>query len=51
VSGCGGTMVFRGRQEVASADSGSSGGTWVCNNDPAHVEDVTPGEERSISGS
>ena len=50
VSGCGGTMIFRGRQEVASASAGSSGGTWVCDNNPAHVEDVSPSEEQAISG-
>ena len=31
-------------QEVGSA-SGSSGATWVCNNNASHIEVVTPAEE------
>jgi hypothetical protein len=41
VSGCGGMMTLHRPQEVASAPrnlEGSSGATWVCDNDPTHIE-------------
>ena len=44
VSGCGGTMTLQRPQEVGSV-SGSSGATWVCDNNPTHIETVTPAEE------
>lgn len=50
VSGCGGTMTFRHDPEVASASDGSTGATWVCENDPSHVEVVTAADDIEISG-
>jgi hypothetical protein len=37
-------MTLHRPQEVGSA-SGSSGATWVCSNNPSHIEVVTPAEE------
>ena len=46
VAGCGGMMTLRRSQEVASATlEASSGATWVCDNNPTHIEVVTPAEE------
>jgi len=53
VSGCGGTMTFRSGQDLTggpAAMDGSSGASWICNNNPSHVEVVSPGEEQSVSG-
>ena len=44
VPGCGGMMTLRRPQEVGSASS-SSGATWVCSNNPSHIEVVTPAEQ------
>jgi hypothetical protein len=39
VTGCGGMMTLHRSQEAASgALSPSSGATWVCDNNPAHIE-------------
>ena len=39
VSGCGGTMTLRGSNDAGGvAAAPSSGGTWVCDTNPAHVE-------------
>ena len=53
VSGCSGRMISTGDQEAANAAESagrSSDMTWVCDNNPAHVEVVTPGDERGIAG-
>jgi len=53
VAGCSGMMISRGGQDAASAsDPGgrSSEMTWVCDNNPAHVEVVARGDEQGIAG-
>jgi hypothetical protein len=44
VPGCGGIMTLQRSQEVGSAAL-SSGGTWVCSNNPSHIEVVRPADE------
>ena len=51
VSGCGGRMTFQRSPEASGArNQEGSSGAWVCDDNPAHVEFVTPGEEQSSSG-
>jgi hypothetical protein len=41
VSGCGGMMTLHRPQDAAGAANalgGSSGATWVCDNNPSHIE-------------
>jgi hypothetical protein len=53
VSGCGGTMACHHRQKEASAPHTLEWpwrATWVCQVNPAHIEVVTPAEEKALSG-
>ena len=46
-------MTFRSGQDLTggpAAMDGSSAASWICNNNPSHVEVVSPGEEQSVSG-
>ena len=45
VSGCGGKMTLRGSNDAVGAAGPSSGGTWVCDTNPAHVEAAGSGNE------
>jgi hypothetical protein len=45
VAGCPGIMTLqRGGEAVGSAHGAASGGTWVCDSDPGHVDEASPGE-------
>jgi hypothetical protein len=45
VSGCGGMMTLRGNNDAVGGAAGpSSGGTWVCDTNPAHVEAAGSGD-------
>jgi hypothetical protein len=45
VSGCSGMMTLRGSNDAVGGPAGpSSGATWVCDTNPAHVEVAGSGE-------
>ena len=51
VSGCGGTMRFHPQQKEAAGEHTLEWpwrATWVCQANPAHIEVVTPGEEKAL---
>ena len=51
VSGCDGTMRFHPQQKEAAGAHTLEWpwrATWVCQANPAHIEVVTPGEEKAL---
>ena len=52
VSSCGGMMTFHPRRREAAGEHTLEWpwrATWVCQANPAHIEVVTPGEEKALA--
>ena len=53
VSGCGGMMRFHPREKEAAGLHTLEWpwrATWVCQSNPAHIEVVTPAQEKALAG-